>query len=145
MSAKKTTLWVLLICLLFTFHAAMAEGETVAPSLPENLTEGDIIGEWELYALRMEGQSINPAVMGIFLRIEFGEDHRVQGSFAGTLGDSGHAEETWSLDAGQGLILVSGQPYLKVRSEDGTLFLLMDEEISDQAGSEMIFTRVQQE
>ena len=42
---------------------------------------------------------------------------------------------------GRALILVSDSPYLKVRQEDGVLFLLMDAEIAPESGGEMVFTR----
>lgn len=128
------------VCLLF---AALAEEAPDKPALPEQLSEADILGAWQLYTLRMEGNALSPEAMGISMQIEFREDHTVQGTFAGMLGDSGQAVEPWELDVENALILTSGQPYLKVRVEDGTLFLLMDEEISGESGSEMVFVRAE--
>ena len=128
------------LCCLSVGFASEAEEDAI---IPENLSESDIIGEWQLSSIIVEGSRINPAMIGIDMRYEFREDHTAQGTYAGTLGDSGQAQETWALDAEQALICVSDKPFMKVRCEDGTLFLLMDEEVSTEDTGVLVFTRAE--
>lgn len=148
----KKTLAALISCLLMlcfaatglaeeTEQAAEAEGAVI----PENLQESDIIGSWRLTTITMEGSTFGADMLGINMRYVFGEDHTARGVYVGNMGDSGQAEEPWSLDAKQGLIYVSDKPFLKVRSEDGVLFLLMDEEISVEATGDLVFTRSEED
>lgn len=140
---KKTlhTLLILMLALMLPMAALAAEAEEAL--IPEHLSEADIIGSWRMTALIMGDMRLTPEMMGMEMVIEFRADHTVTGSFTQTTGDNGQAEETWSLDVEQSLICVSGSPYLKVRQEDGQLFLLMDEEITEEAAGEMIFTRAE--
>ena len=140
---KKTlrTLLILMLALMLPM-AVLATGAEEA-LIPEHLGEEDIIGSWRMTALIMEDMRLTPEMMGMEMIIEFRADHTVTGTFSQTTGDNGQAEETWSLDVEKSLICVSGSPYLKVRQEDGQLFLLMDEEITEAAAGEMIFTRAE--
>ena len=128
---------------LCCFTAGFASEAEEDAAIPENLSESDIIGEWQLSSIVVEGSRINPAMIGIDMRYEFREDHVAQGTFAGMLGDSGQAQETWALDAEQALICVSDKPFMKVRCEDGTLFLLIDEEVSTEETGVLVFTRAE--
>lgn len=138
--------WIaaLLACLwLMACTCALADAATLNDMLPESVCDDDIIGTWRMTMMNIDGMNIRPELIGIEMRIEFREDHTVQGLFEGIIGDKGQAEEPWTLDASQYLVLVSGQPYLKVRCEDGVLCLLMDEEISEEAAGDMLFLRVE--
>jgi len=132
-----------LVCLLAALLpvAGIAEAWEDA-AMPESLAEVDIVGLWRLEAVKIKGMLLDPAMMGMEMTIDFRADHAVCGSFSQNMGDSGQAEETWSLDAERCLICVSESPYLKVRHADGRLFLIMDEEITDQATGDLVFTRV---
>ena len=130
---------IALCCLSVGFASEAGEDAVI----PENLTESDIIGEWQLSSIIVEDSRIDPAMVGIDMRYEFREDHVAQGTFAGMLGDSGQAQETWALDAEQALICVSDKPFMKVRCEDGTLFLLIDEEVSTEETGVLVFTRAE--
>ena len=138
----KKRLLTLTACLLALccISAGLAE-EAEGPAIPENISESDIIGVWELTSMIMDGMKINPIMAGIAMQLEFREDHTAHGNYAGTLGESGQAEETWTLDAEKAMIYVSGNPFLKVRSEDGTLFLLMDEEVTAEAAGSLVFVK----
>ena len=127
---------------LFAIGFAAPAEETAL--MPEDLQESDIIGVWQLTTLRVEGSVFSAEMLGIDMRYEFLEDHTALGSYAGNLGDSGSATETWTLDAEHALICVNGTPLVKVRSEDGTLFLLMDEEVNPDADGTLVFTRPEQ-
>ena len=120
-----------------------AAGTEESAVVPDNLSESDIIGVWELTSIIMDGQKLSPVLTGVNIRYEFREDHVAHGIFAGNLGERGEAKEPWTLNTDQALIYVSGKPFLKVRSEDGTLFLLMDEEVSVEAAGSQVFTRVE--
>lgn len=142
----KKNLSALLACLLvlWCLSAGIADEVAEEPGIPDNISESDIIGVWELTSMIMEGMKINPIMAGIALQFEFCDDHTVHGNFAGTLGESGQAKETWSLDAEQAMVFVSGNPFLKVRCEDGTLFLLMDEEVTVEATGSLVFTKAEE-
>ena len=139
----KKTLAALLMCLLTLSPLCFCLADEAA--LPESLEESDIIGVWRLTTITMDGGTIAADMLGIDMRYEFRADHTARGSYVGNMGDSGQAEEPWTLDAEQALIYVSGNPFLKVRVEDGTLFLLMDEDISDEATGDLVFTRYEEE
>jgi len=138
-------LFALMTCALMLcfFSAAFASETEESAAIPDHLSESDVIGEWQLVSIIMDGSKINPAMIGIDMRYEFREDHTAHGRYAGVLGDGGQAEETWTLDAEQAMIYVSGKPFLKVRVEDGTLFLLLDEEVSVEATGSLVFTRAE--
>ncbi len=134
---------LLIACALALSLTAICCASQVEESalLPEDLSESDIIGVWQLTTLMVEGSSFAAEMLGIDMRYEFQADHTALGSYAGNLGDSGSAKETWTLDTEHALICVDGIPLVKVRCEDGTLFLLMDEEINPDADGVLVFTR----
>ena len=142
----KKQIFALIACLLVLccITAGFSDETREDAEIPESISESDIIGTWELTSIIMENMKINPIMAGIAMQLEFREDHTVRGNFAGTLGESGQAEETWTLDAGQAMVYVSGNPILKVRCEDGTLFLLLDEEVSVEATGSLVFTRTEE-
>ena len=142
MRYNKKALLVMLVGLLACAIGAVGFASEYQDSalMPENLSESDIIGVWRLTTMIVEGSSMSPESLGIEMRYEFQADHTALGTYEGRLGDSGSATETWTLDARQALVYANGKPLVKVRCEDGTLFLLMDEEINAEAGGILVFT-----
>lgn len=148
--AKKLLLALIAVTLLLSGCARNVQNKPAdnaaetgdGAAVPDNLSESDIIGTWQLSSVIMEGKKSSPTMAGFEMSYEFREDHTVLGIFADFFNERKQVEETWTLDTDQALICVSGSPFLKVRCEDGTLFLLMDEEVSVQATGAQVFTRM---